>query len=321
MPIASDIGLRDLLSPDPPGREGAGSRDTFGLSLADGNCWRLSAGASAAAWLKELAAVMRLPAAPPDGRPELIFTEEPPPRDPEALGFQREEIVWAGKGQQPLRFWRRPGHPGALCCLHNDGKEEYRIMNMWNCLAIVYLETLWRGGLPLHAGLAVRDGRGIILAAPGDTGKSTTCRRLPPPWKFLADDETLITLTPQGRYLAHPFPTWSDFLLQRMAFSPPGRSWDVHRTAPVRAIFFLEQHPADEVIPLQTGQAAVFIQQSAIQVFTPAWHALPPEVVLPRRQQVFQNAADLAVRVPAYLLRLSLHGRFWEELDRLPELR
>jgi len=308
--------LRQLLQHDAHDGADRALHPAYALSLADGNCWRLSACASAASWLRTLAAVMELPGAPDDDRPDLLFTEEPPWERLTAWGGQREEVAWGGRGQRPLVFWRRPGSPDVLCQLHNDGREEYCLINMWNCLAVVYLETLRRGGLPLHAGLAVRQGQGVVLAAPGDTGKSTTCRRLPPPWEVLDDDETLVALTPTGSYLAHPFPTWSDFLFQGAPLSPLGRSWNVHRTAPVRAVFFLEQHSAEEVIPLQTGKAAVFLQQSAMQIFSPAWHVVPHEEKLARRRRVFQNASDLALRVPAFLLRLSLRGRFWEDLEQ-----
>jgi SynChlorMet cassette protein ScmC len=196
--------------------------------------------------------------------------------------------------------------------MHNDGREEFALINLWSSLTVIYLDSLGRGGLPLHAGLAAWEGRGVLLAAPGETGKSTACRRLPPPWEALDDDETLVVRTGPGCYLAHPFPTWSDYLMRRAA-----PTWNVHHTVRVGAVCFLEQHPTDLVTRLSQGQAAVFLTQSVEQLFARTWETLPPAEAARRRRLAFANAADLALAVPAFRLQLSLHGRFWEDLEKL----
>ena len=70
-----------------------------------------------------------------------------------------------------------------------------------------------RGGLLIHGALAKKNNQGIILAGPSDAGKTTASLRLPSSWTSLSDDCTLIVRDDNGQYHAHPWPTWSSFLL------------------------------------------------------------------------------------------------------------
>jgi signal peptidase len=68
-----------------------------------------------------------------------------------------------------------------------------------------------RGGILVHGGLAGYLSHGVVLAAPGGTGKTTASFRLPSPWRSLSDDAALITRDARGQYAVHPWPTWSRF--------------------------------------------------------------------------------------------------------------
>ena len=74
-------------------------------------------------------------------------------------------------------------------------------------------ESLYRGGLPFHATLLEYQGQGIILAAPGGTGKSTCSRRVPPPWRACCDDEVLVVEGPGRPLPGTPFPHLERLLL------------------------------------------------------------------------------------------------------------
>jgi SynChlorMet cassette protein ScmC len=110
----------------------------------------------------------------------------------------------------------------------------------------------------------------------------------------------------------HPFPTWSDHLWRR---SEP--TWDVQRSLPLSAIVFLEQGPTDEAIPIGKGEATACIMESASQVCHSFWRDLALGEKRGLKEKVFDNACELARSIPAFKLRLSLDGRFWEELDRI----
>jgi SynChlorMet cassette protein ScmC len=168
------------------------------------------------------------------------------------------------------------------------------------------------GGLPLHAALVERNGMGILLAGHGGAGKSTCCQRLPSSWHALCDDETLVVINEEKQYFAHPFPTWSDYLWKRSE-----RTWNVQKYVPLSAIFLLEQSETDEAIRIGQGQGATFINTLATDVCRRNWRNLDRKEERAQRKQLFQNACELARAVPAFKLRFSLNGRFWEKIEEV----
>ncbi len=182
---------------------------------------------------------------------------------------------------------------------------------MRHLLLPLYLDTLDHGGLPVHAALVERDGRGILLAGRSGIGKSTCCRRLPLPWRGLADDLALVIRDSSGRYRAHPLPTWSAV---RSGFEG---TWDVSRSVPLEAVFFLDQSGSDEVVPVGRGAAAVGCSQSANEVLRSVGPFRLDGRQLNVGSRVFENAADLFLALPAFQLRVSLTGRFWEKIDEV----
>jgi SynChlorMet cassette protein ScmC len=164
--------------------------------------------------------------------------------------------------------------------------------------------------VPFHAALAARQGRGVILAGASGTGKSTCCRRLTQPWRALSDDEVLVALTPEGRYVAHPFPTWSDYLLKTA--NPTYQSQD---PVPLAGIFFMEQASRDECLPLSPTEALVEVTISAQVCLAHFLWYCGPEEAQNIRSLIFANACEVVKKVPAFRLRVSLKGRFWEHLE------
>ena len=219
---------------------------------------------------------------------------------------------WVVYDHKSLKVWCHESIPDVICevCDHITHDEE--IMNMWNALQPIYQQAQKTGGLPLHGALLELDGKGIIIAAPGGTGKSTCCRRVPAYWNHLCDDELLIVNDKKsGRYRAHPFPTWSDYLWRGSE-----KTWEVEYSVPVQAVFFLERAETDEVAAVGSGQAAILINQSATQVCHKFWGNVDKEHRRELTQQLFNNACTLAKAIPAYTLKATLEGRFWEEIEQ-----
>jgi SynChlorMet cassette protein ScmC len=167
-----------------------------------------------------------------------------------------------------------------------------------------------RGGVLVHGGLAALGGEGVIMAAPGGTGKTTASGRLPPPWRSLSDDATLVVRDTRGRYFAHPWPTWSRF------WNGPGGTWPIEEAVPLRAVFFLARASTERVEPLNSTVSVAMLMQSVEQITRPMTWQLPPEEVHQIHRQQLANVADLAKAVPAFTLHLSLTGRFWDEMER-----
>jgi SynChlorMet cassette protein ScmC len=167
-------------------------------------------------------------------------------------------------------------------------------------------------GLSLHSALAEYNGKGILFAAPGGTGKSTCYNRLPDYWKPLCDDETLIVLDQNDTYRAHPFPTWSDYLMKRKE-----NTWDVQYSVPLSAIFFIEQSDHDEIIYIDRRKSTLSITGSAKQILAIFLHGMKKEQKIDISTKMFNNAFDMAKKIPVFRLLVSLNGQFWKEVEKV----
>jgi SynChlorMet cassette protein ScmC len=202
--------------------------------------------------------------------------------------------------------------PDILCDIGSEGNRGIEFTKMRQATFPIFQRVHDNGGLPLHAALLEKDGRGVLLGGSGGMGKSTCCSRIPPHWHALCDDETLIVQHSQRKYRAHPFPTWSYYIGGGFE-----RTWKVERSIPLSRIFFLEQSETDEVVPIGQGQAAIMIYQLANQVWQRFWGDPSKDQRRAHNRRLFNNASELAKNVPSYILRASLSGRFWEEMEKV----
>jgi len=206
-------------------------------------------------------------------------------------------------------------HDGTVVCVLSPcGHWGGPFTNLVRLSLIFAREAQSRGGVLIHGALAERDGMGVLLAAPGGTGKSTASNRLPPPWRSLSDDTTLVVRDAQGRYLAHPWPTWS-----RFQDGGPGGAWDVQHAVPLKGIFFLAQAAEDRAERVGPGQAVSLLVEGLRQAsrFMPL--GLFKEEVRALHLEGFNNLSAMARTIPAHILHISLTGSFWTELDRALE--
>ena len=165
--------------------------------------------------------------------------------------------------------------------------------------------------LLLHGALAEIDDCGVILAGEGGAGKSTASNRLPLPWHSLCDDATLVVRDPQGKYWAHPWPTWSKLLS-----GEPHVSWDVQRAVPLAGIFFLSRSQRIQIDPVGSGKAACMLAESAEQTSISIPHMTDQDDLRAHRLERFENACLLARSVPCYALNLNLCDPFWHEIEQ-----
>lgn len=292
---------------------------SFGLSLANGEGWHIVASGALKSWAEKFASIMELNPDKANGHPRLILIpgnvrgneQRKMSMFRKPAGFPKKE--WETWYAKPVRFWHHRDVADVICeigCTEKGNQNIMDIVIMWRALHPVYQRVLKTGGLPFHAALIEWQGKGVLLAAPGGTGKSTCCRRIPSPWKALCDDETLIVRDNRGQYFVHPFPTWSKYLWENSE-----ETWPVQQYLPLAAVFFLEQAQTDEIVPIGQGQAAVFTYQSALQVCSRNWKTLVKNEGLASKKDLFNNSSTLAQVIPAYILRVSLQGRFWEKME------
>ena len=290
------------------------------LRLGNGQGWLLTSTRGVKSEVGRLARLMGLEPCALEEYPKLIFirggqgqrpNEETISRRFDKTGSNLCCVSWKAYDLRVCRVWYHHDTPDLICEMrHDEDVYEEKILSMRLSLYPIYQQVLETGGLPLHAGLAEHRGKGVLLAAPRNTGKSTSCRRLPPSWLSLCDEEALIVRHAERRYLVHPLPTWSDYFEKRS-----NRTWKVNKHLPLTSIFLLEKSTLDEVIPLGQGEATAFVNQLALQMCYRYWADLGPTEMRSRRTQLLENICELARAVPAFKLRVSLDGRFWEKIE------
>jgi SynChlorMet cassette protein ScmC len=304
----------------PPVR--AAGEGRYLLRLGNGHGWEMVADERVGSWLDRLASIMRLESCEPGRRPQLVFTRRKPGaswmnnpafRRIRDLSGNLPQSGWEVNSLWSVHFWTHCGVPDVICELE-EGDEELEIVMMELSLYPAYVQVQETGGLPFHTALVERDGKAVLLPASGGTGKSTCCRRIPHPWRALSDDLSLVVADGNGNFRAHPFPTWSDYLCRRAE-----TTWDVQRHLPLSAIFFLEQGETDEAIPIGQGQAAALIAESAGQICRFFLRDLAEGKKRMIAGKIFRNACEISKAIPAFRLRVSMEGRFWEAMERIPE--
>jgi SynChlorMet cassette protein ScmC len=293
----------------------------YRLELADGQRWQMIGTQSTRCWLGKLASIMQLRTSEGKVPSRIVFLQENPRRhegteptvglDPSLLnGLPMRG--WKAKDLKVQVVWSHQNVPDVICEIGNGADRSSSILRMSVSLYPIYERAQDTGGLPFHAALMKRNGVSVLLAARGDGGKSSCCRRLPATWKVLCDDESLVVRNDENQYMAHPFPTWSDYLWKESE-----KTWNVQYCLPLSAIFFLEKAGVDEVIPIGEGEAAAYMNRSAMEACYRNWLILDRLERLSVRKRLLGNACQLARTIPAYKLRVSLSGRFWEEIERV----
>lgn len=183
-----------------------------------------------------------------------------------------------------------------------------RIVLMWLILYPFLLQCLTNGALPVHASSAARNGKSIMVPAAGDTGKTTTVRRLKAPWLELGDDSALLLPRGQG-YELHPLPTWSEFIYG----TNPHSSWDFEKGTALDGIFFLQQADQDRAEALSVPVATMRLYSSALEAMGYWKKQFGPDL----KTIIFETAEAIARLTPAFILHATLHGDVQKSIENV----
>lgn len=305
----------------------------YRLQLANGHRFYLTGTDETKPWLEKLVYIMQLTPSDYDPKfPRIIFvlkdmikgTDPTQNFSPESR-LSLPNFNWQLQNHKFLKYWSHPDTPDLIYPITN--KEDYsaNIIDMDNLTSIIFILMLDFGGVPLHSALVEKDGISVALVGQGGIGKSTCCRRIPLPWHPLSDDEILVVPDNHGNYVAHPFPTWSDYFFKRQE-----NTWNVQEYVPLRGIFFLKRSDDDyeEIIPLGKGQSCLRIDDSANQIIGRIFNRdensadeknriIGGHQLL--RKKLLDNSCQLAKSIPAYKLPISLTRNFWEDIEKVIE--
>lgn len=295
------------------------------LRLADGASWGFSGSVETGPWVEEFASALGISGDPGIAQRRITFVQIPcGPGEPVhaplkhpfgrySLPSSKRSVVVGYPGFIP---GNRPDVREILLWLGPANDLRAKAEQMRRSLLPVYRQSVLSGGLPFHAALLELGGKGVLIAGPSGTGKSTCCRRVPVNWRALADDLALGVSSGEGGLRVHPLPTWSAFEKGK-----ENNFCEAGRAVPLEALFFLQQAETDERFPLAESQAAIGMAASAVEVFKAASIAYPSYEHPDVRKSIYRNAAALSHRIPAYILRVSLTGRFWEKIEEVLEMK
>lgn len=280
------------------------------LALADGNYWEITAdNDEVASIVSQLACSMRLNrvagAIKPSHHDNVCQLFVQIQGDMSALATNYYVPAESGNNRRvvcnlmPYDYWGAPN------------------VNLSRLSLVFAREAQAGGGVLMHGALAEWNGMGVIMTAPSGTGKTTASNRLPPPWRSLSDDTTLVVRDSSGNYFGHPWPTWSRFVE-----GGPGGEWDVQKAVPLRGIFFLSRSVEDRTERLGTGHAVSLLLECVKHVSLYMAPGLRREKIMALYREQFNNLCDLTRVIPVHMLHISLGGVFWQAIEKtLEEVR
>jgi SynChlorMet cassette protein ScmC len=223
-------------------------------------------------------------------------------------GEKKECVLWENGY---WKIYKAAKEKTVICSLSMDFAEEPCNEKLRCISAIIGYFIISSGGLIIHGGYAEKDGKGVVFSGTSGAGKTTTMNRLPDRWKPLCDEHTLIVRDCNGTFWAHPLPTGSRFKEQG-----PGGSWNVQHSVPLEGIFFLTKDATDQVISLNKTDGAYLTYRRAEEGMVSLFEWAEPEKKKRAIMQIINNSFAFAQAMPAYILKLSLTGSFWNEVDR-----
>ncbi|MBN1996272.1 SynChlorMet cassette protein ScmC [candidate division KSB1 bacterium] len=289
----------------------------YSLHLQDGNCWQFGAQNGAEEWLATIAAIMRLEPADGVKFPRILFYQSGTANFEfthvrTRLNYLARNSTWFVDHPDSFAVWCRDIVTDVVCRLVlNSSVAGIDLQTMMFFDLPIFMKSIFLGGIPVHGALIRKGNKGYILIGKSGAGKTTCCRRLPGNWMAMADDEILVVKTPDGRYYAHPFPTWSDYYLNRN-LRP---TWDVQQAVPVSALFFLQQDKTDSVHVLPAQNAVIYITDSVMEICHKFWHRADKLLQRRMRCMVLDNVCALCRGIPAFTLQTTITGEFWREIE------
>lgn len=290
----------------------------YNLELANGIKWVIGISREIGSWGRSFASLLELDGVH-DGTSRMIYILPPMDAGSERtfvenfflgeMGIASNNVVTYQNRR--IKFFYDPQSRNGIGILANTG-ENNSIQNMVAAMFCIYIQVLEKGGLPLHGALLFHpDLQGFGILAASGTGKSTCAQRIPHPWYAPSDDIFLAIQTRTNEYYGHPVPTWSEYLWGKSC----NKTWNISHGFPLNSIFFLEQGESDSVIPFDRADAALMIYKSAFQVLEYYMVDLPKHHRIQISMMLFSNACALARRCRTFILKASLQGNYWEEIE------
>jgi|HubBroStandDraft_1064217.scaffolds.fasta_scaffold05798_2 hypothetical protein len=226
-----------------------------------------------------------LSASPPEFELEFDLTRTVPPSDDD-VRVRREGDEWLlDRGDFRARWNLRSGR-GSV-------RQNANPYSLDSVLRILHsLIVAGRGGFLLHSASAICDGRAYLFSGVSGAGKTTMTRLAPPDITLLTDEISYLRPSPDG-YSAFGTP-----------FAGELAKSGENCTAPVAALFFLEQGPENRVDELSPAEAVRRLMRNIL------FFAEDRSLV----EKLLATACDFVARVPIRRLTFYPDARVWEQI-------
>ncbi|MFH0966587.1 MAG: hypothetical protein V1862_02740 [Methanobacteriota archaeon] len=178
-------------------------------------------------------------------------------------------------------------------------------------VAGISLQLLSAGCLFLHAATLVLGEHAVLIVVSSGGGKSTSPGRVSNPWSAPGDENCLVIPDGQGRFFVTVLPTAS-----KIATGEGGLSWNTTIAYPLKAICILKQSDTDMIEPMELSKAAVCVIDSFRQATRYQLILMDKMFRKEILMTSFGNASDLVRVVPTCLLRTTMTGEFWKDIER-----
>jgi len=183
-------------------------------------------------------------------------------------------------------------------------------LQAWAAAQTICFSAVQRGGFWIHGALIECEGQGVILAGPSGAGKTTASGRVPENWHAHSDDAALVVRDTQGRFWAHPWPNPGSLFFKET------QSCDVPHAVSLRGIFFLEQSAENSARPLRPTEGVCLLMENARPMAGTLFDTTANDDLRWLRNKLFDNVCKAANTLQLGRLRLTLTGKFWEEIER-----
>lgn len=162
---------------------------------------------------------------------------------------------------------------------------------------------------PCHCALVELNGKGAVIGAVGNTGKSTCATRLPAPHKALCDDYAMLYWE-NDKIFAQAMPTFSNFMNGDLDYRA-----DCSQTTEISAFFFLKQSERDYTERVNGSTAIQHLNNNFQDLLTIKLLREYPDNALEKvRLKIFDLAFETIKNKPTYMLHASLTGNFWDKI-------
>ena len=225
------------------------------------------------------------------------------------------EANWHLRDFGIVKYLTHYNSPFIICDIGSEASTTNDLIRIERFLYIIYEHIIYSGGFPVHGALIKKEGKAVIIGAPGGTGKSTCCDRLPEPWHALSDDMSLVIKEKTNTYNVHPLPTWK-YVQKGLK-----NNWKIEEKIPLKVVFLLEQSDKDKAIPVKRNMGALRLTQLSLQICQPHWKYLSVDEIRKVKTNIFSNTWELTSKIPVYTLLCSRTGKFWEEIEEAVRLK